>query len=99
MKQLLSLYSRYFIHVNDLQRLSFLCRIYAKEKQPSERVLTMDDDLEALKPGQQPDEFERWNIEDLEAYKARLQAEIDAIDAVISGKSSVRDLAENLFKS
>jgi uncharacterized small protein (DUF1192 family) len=62
-------------------------------------MLTMNDDLEALKPGQQPAEFERWNIEDLEAYKARLKAEIDAIDAVINGKSSVRDLAENLFKS
>lgn len=59
----------------------------------------MEDELDALKPKQRPTEFERWNLEDLEAYKARLQAEIEKIDTVISGKSSVRDLANQLFKS
>ena len=59
----------------------------------------MEDELDALKPKQRPAEFERWNLEDLEAYKARLQAEIEKIDMVISGKSSVRDLADQLFKS
>ena len=59
----------------------------------------MEDELDALKPKQRPAEFERWNLEDSEAYKARLQAEIEKIDTVISGKSSVRDLADQLFKS
>ena len=59
----------------------------------------MEDELDALKPKQRPAEFERWNLEDLEAYKACLQAEIEKIDTVISGKSSVRDLADQLFKS
>ena len=59
----------------------------------------MEDELDALKPKQRPAEFERWNLEDLEAYKARLQAEIEKIDTVISDKSSVRDLADQLFKS
>ena len=59
----------------------------------------MDDDLEALKPAHAPHELERWNLEDLEAYKAKLLAEADRIDTVIKGKSSVRSAAENLFKS
>ncbi len=59
----------------------------------------MEDEFDALKPSQRPAEFERWNVEDLKAYKARLEAEIEKIDTVISGKSSVRDLADQLFKS
>ena len=59
----------------------------------------MDDDLEALKPAQRPAEFERWNLEDLEDYKARLLAEVEKIDAAMVGKTSVRDLADQLFKS
>jgi len=59
----------------------------------------MDDELDAMKPAHAPQELHRWNLEDLEAYKARLMAEIDRIDDVIEGKSSVRTAAENLFKS
>ena len=59
----------------------------------------MEDELDALKPTERPAEFERWNVEDLKAYKDRLEAEIEKIDTVISGKSSVRDLADQLFKS
>lgn len=60
---------------------------------------TMEDELDALKPSQRPAEFERWNVEDLKAYKSRLEAEVEKIDAVIKGKSSVHDLANQLFKS
>ena len=59
----------------------------------------MEDEVDALKPSQRPAEFERWNVEDLEAYKKRLLAEIEKIDTVLSGKSSVKDLADQLFKS
>ena len=59
----------------------------------------MDDELDAMKPAHAPQELHRWNLEDLEAYKAKLLAEVDRIDDVIKGKSSVRSAAENLFKS
>ncbi len=59
----------------------------------------MDDDLQALKPAASSPEMERWNIEDLEAYKARLLDEVARVDALIDGKSSVKSAAENLFKS
>ena len=59
----------------------------------------MEDEVDGLKPSNRPAEFERWNVEDLEAYKTRLKAEIEKIDAVLKGKSSVRDLADQLFKS
>lgn len=59
----------------------------------------MEDELEPLKKGLNTAELERWNVEDLNAYKDRLRAEIARIDAAIAGKSSVKSLAENLFKS
>jgi uncharacterized small protein (DUF1192 family) len=49
--------------------------------------------------GLNPAELERWNIEDLNAYKSKLLAEVSRVEAVISGKSSVQDMAKNLFKS
>lgn len=59
----------------------------------------MDEDLEALKPATPQTELERWNLEDLEEYKARLLSEANRVDAVIKSKSSVFSEAENLFKS
>lgn len=59
----------------------------------------MDDELEPLKAGLNTKELERWNIEDLNAYKALLEAEIARIDSAINGKSSVKVMADNLFKS
>ena len=59
----------------------------------------MDDEFDAFKPTQPPGELERWNIEDLKAYKSRLLDEVGRIDAVLDGKSDVRSVAENLFKS
>ena len=61
--------------------------------------MKMDDDLNAMKPANTPAELERWNLDDLKAYKAKLLAEADRIDAVINSKSSVFSEAENLFKS
>jgi uncharacterized small protein (DUF1192 family) len=59
----------------------------------------MDDEFEAFKPAHPPGELERWNIEDLNAYKTRLLEEISLIDAVLDSKGDVRSAAENLFKS
>lgn len=59
----------------------------------------MDDDLDAMKPANAPVELERWNLDDLNAYKAKLLAEAERIDAVINSKTSVFSEAENLFKS
>lgn len=58
----------------------------------------MEDELENLKPTGRPAEMERWNVEDLRAYRDRLGAEIERIDAVLSGKDTVRAAADDLFK-
>lgn len=62
-------------------------------------AIDKDDELDRLRPAHFSPEFERWNVEDLHEYKTRLQAEIEKIDQVLNGKSSVRDLADQLFKS
>ena len=36
----------------------------------------MEDELNALKPATVPPELHNWNIEDLDAYKDRLNTEI-----------------------
>ena len=59
----------------------------------------MDSEPDALKPSHAPEDLERWNLEDLKAYKAKLLAEADRIDTVIKEKSSVHSVAEDLFKS
>ena len=58
----------------------------------------MEDEIEGLKPAGRPAEMERWNVEDLKAYRDRLSAEIGRIDALLSGKDSVRAAADNLFR-
>ena len=58
----------------------------------------MEDELESLKPAGRPVEMERWNVEDLRAYRDRLSAEIGKIDEVLSGKNSVKSEADGLFK-
>ena len=58
----------------------------------------MEDELEKLKPAGRPAEMERWNVEDLKAYRDRLAAEIGRIDAALSGKDDVRTAADGLFK-
>ena len=58
----------------------------------------MEDELESLKPAGRPAEMERWNVEDLKAYRDRLGAEIERVDGLLSGKDSVRAAADGLFK-
>jgi len=58
----------------------------------------MEDEFEAFRPAHAPGELERWNVEDLHAYKSRLMEEIRRIDAVLDGKGDVRSAAESLFK-
>lgn len=57
----------------------------------------MEDEFETMKPASRPAEMERWNVEDLKAYKHRLQEEIGRIDAILEGKDSVRSAADALF--
>ena len=57
----------------------------------------MDDELEAMKPASAGAEMERWNIEDLEAYIAKMKAEIARVEAIIQSKGSVNKAAEALF--
>ena len=59
----------------------------------------MEDELNALKPATVPPELHNWNIEDLDAYKDRLNKEISRIDEVINTKKDVSAQAESLFKS
>ena len=58
----------------------------------------MEDEFENLKPAGRPAGLERWNVEDLKAYRDRLSGEIARIDAVLSGKDTVRAAADDLFK-
>ena len=58
----------------------------------------MEDEFEGMKPAGRPAEMERWNLEDLKAYRDRLEAEIARIDKVLSGKDSVKAAADGLFK-
>lgn len=57
----------------------------------------MEDEINNLKPASRPPEMERWNVEDLEAYKQRLLDEISRIDSILEGKDSVRSAADALF--
>ena len=56
-----------------------------------------DDDL-PRRPDTKPPDLATWSLEELEAYIARLQAEIDRARAAIGAKQSVRGAAESLFK-
>lgn len=57
----------------------------------------MDDELEAIKKGGLDPEMERWNIEDLQDYVARMKAEIDRVERIIRSKDSVNAAAAALF--
>lgn len=58
----------------------------------------MDDELDGLKPAFAPKELQSWNIEDLEAYIGRLEAEIHRVKSAIDTKATVADAAKGLFK-
>jgi uncharacterized small protein (DUF1192 family) len=50
------------------------------------------------KPAFKPPDLATWSVEDLEAYIARLEAEIVRARAGIEAKQSIRGAAEALFK-
>ena len=59
----------------------------------------MEDDFDGSKPVYAPKSFHNWNVDDLEYYKKRLNAEIAKIDEILATKQNVSAQAEALFKS
>jgi uncharacterized small protein (DUF1192 family) len=57
-----------------------------------------EDDLLPRRAGAKPPDMATWSLEELEAYIARLKAEIERARAAITAKQSVRGAAESLFK-
>ena len=55
------------------------------------------DDL-PRRPTTKPPDLATWSVEEVEAYIARLQAEITRARAAIDAKQSIRGAAESLFK-
>ena len=56
------------------------------------------DDLEELKPQNNKDEMERWNISDLREYINTLENEIQKVKDILSNKKNASDTIKNLFK-
>jgi uncharacterized small protein (DUF1192 family) len=55
------------------------------------------DDL-PRRPTTKPPDLSTWSVEEVEAYIARLEAEIARSRAAIEAKQSIRGAAESLFK-
>jgi uncharacterized small protein (DUF1192 family) len=55
------------------------------------------DDLPQRKTAKPPD-LTNWSVEELEAYIARLQGEIERAQTALAARQSVRGAAEALFK-
>jgi uncharacterized small protein (DUF1192 family) len=55
------------------------------------------DDLPQRRTSKPPD-LATWSVEEVQAYIARLEAEIARARAAIEGKKSIRGAAEALFK-
>ena len=49
----------------------------------------MEDELEKLKPAGLPADMQSWNIEDLQNYIVRMEAEINHAKALIAGKDEI----------
>ena len=60
----------------------------------------MADDPDDLprRPTTKPPDLATWSVEEVEAYIARLEAEIARARAAIEAKQSIRGAAESLFK-
>ena len=56
------------------------------------------EDLEPRKQPPKPKDLSGWSVDELNAYIANLQAEIERARAVIAGKQSHRAGAEAFFK-
>ena len=57
----------------------------------------MDDELDRLQPAGLPADKQCWNIEDLQAYVAAMQAEITHVESLIAEKNKVKSAAIALF--
>ncbi len=57
----------------------------------------MNDELDRLQPAGLPADKQRWNIEDLQAYVAAMQAEITHVESLIAEKNKVKLAAIALF--
>ena len=92
------------IYRDDAKFLQTLEVVKARQKtsidgeQATDEGAIVEDELESLKPAGRPAEMERWNVEDLKAYRDRLSAEIGKIEEILSGKDSVKSEADGLFK-
>lgn len=60
--------------------------------------MAMDDDELPQRPVGKPADLSTWSVEELEAYIARLEAEIERARQAIEAKQSVRGAAEAFFK-
>jgi uncharacterized small protein (DUF1192 family) len=56
------------------------------------------EDLEPRKQPPKPKDLSGWSVDELNAYIARLQGEIERARGVIAGKTSHRAGAEAFFK-
>jgi len=61
-------------------------------------VMAEDPDDLPRKPTAKPPDLATWSVEEVEAYIARLEAEIARARAAIEAKQSIRGAAEALFK-
>ena len=57
----------------------------------------MDEELDRLKPTGLPADMQHWNIVDLQAYVAAMQAEIMHAESMIAEKNKVQSEANALF--
>jgi uncharacterized small protein (DUF1192 family) len=61
-------------------------------------MMAEDPDDLPRKPTTKPPDLATWSVEEVEAYIARLEAEIARARAAIQSKQSIRGAAESLFK-
>lgn len=60
--------------------------------------MTTDDEELPRRPGGKPADLATWSVEELDAYIAKLEAEIERAREALEAKQSVRGAAEALFK-
>ena len=61
-------------------------------------VMAEDPDDLPRRPTSKPPDLATWSVEEVQAYIARLEAEIARARAAIGAKQSIRGAAEALFK-
>ena len=58
----------------------------------------MMDSFDVERPSHEPKDLTAWNIEDLQAYIAKMTAEIARCEKIIEEKKSLGSAADALFK-